>query len=82
MPIPEFNAPVAERVQQIIHDKGMKQLAIAQKAGYSEGAFSAMLTGRRVIKAQDVERICRALDVTPNELFCFENELARTEGSK
>ena len=60
---------VAENTKRIIAEKGLKQRAVAIKAGFSEGQFSALMTGRRVIKDIDIIAIANALDATPNELF-------------
>ena len=60
---------IAQNVRQIISERGLKQKAVAAKAGYSEGKFNNMLTGRKVITDFDVINIANALNVTPNELF-------------
>lgn len=60
---------ISERIQSFINNKGLKQRVVAQKAGYSENQFSAMMTGRKLIKAEDIERICYALDVSPAEFI-------------
>lgn len=60
---------VAENTRRIINERGLKNNAIAKKAGFSEKQFSAILTHRRVIKDVDVIAIANALEVTPNELF-------------
>lgn len=60
---------VSENVKKIIKERGIKQKTIAEKAGYSEKCFSAMLCGRKVIDDSDILRICCALEVTPNALF-------------
>lgn len=58
-----------------IADKGLKQRAVAAKAGFSEKQFSALMTGRRIIKDSDVMAIAIAiaiaLDATPNDLFGY-----------
>lgn len=64
---------IAENVESIITERGLKKVAVAQKAGFSVQQFSAMLRGRRVIKDTDITAIAIALDVTPNELFGIRN---------
>lgn len=44
-------------------------MAVAKKAGYTPNAFSAMMSGRKMIKDTDVVRIANALEVDANELF-------------
>ena len=72
MTISECNSPVAENIQQIIRENGLKQTYIAEKAGYTEQTLSNMLVGRKVIKVRDVIRICMALGVDANTLYKIE----------
>jgi len=60
---------IAENAKRIIADKGLKQRAVAEKAGYSQQQFSAMMCNRRIVQDTDVMAIANALNVTPNELF-------------
>ena len=60
---------IAENTKRIIAEKGLKNRAVAARAGFSEKQFSALLNHRRVIKDVDVVAIASALEVTPNELF-------------
>lgn len=62
---------IATNTKRIIADKGLKQKAVAAKAGFSDKQFSALMTGRRIIKDVDVMAIAIALDATPNELFGY-----------
>lgn len=62
---------IAANTKRIIADKGLKQRAVAAKAGFSEKQFSALMTGRRIIKDVDVMAIAIALDTTPNDLFGY-----------
>lgn len=59
----------AEGARAIINVRGLKQNAVAKKAGYSAKQFNNMLTGRKIITPEDILRIAAALEVTPNELF-------------
>ena len=69
MSIRNNNRPVADIVVRIIYELGLKQRAVAEKAGFEAQAFSDMMNGRRLIKLCDVVLIAEALGVTPNELF-------------
>lgn len=60
---------VAINVKKIIEERGIKQKKAAELCGYSQNSFSAMLTGRKLIKAEDVIAICNGLNATPNELY-------------
>jgi len=59
----------AERVSSIIKRKGYKQGAIAERAGFTAKEFSDLLCGRKTFKSEYVCPICKALGITPNELF-------------
>ncbi len=63
-----------ETIYSIMASKKMKQSLVAQAAGYDPKIFSAMLRKRRIIKPEDISRICKALEVTPNELLGWEDE--------
>lgn len=70
---------VAKNARQIMKDRGLKHGAVAEKAGFSAKQFSALMTGRRVIKDTDVVALANALDVSPNTLFGIEaKENSRT----
>ena len=69
MKLSEYNFPVAENIQRIINEKGLKQVYVAEKAGYTAHLLSDMLAGRKIIKACDVRRICEVLGVDANSLF-------------
>ena len=58
-----------ERIASYIRLSGLKQKAIAERAGYSERQLSAMLNGKRKLWADDYERLCSALGKTPNDFM-------------
>jgi len=60
---------IADNTKRIIKERGLKNRAVAQKAGFYEQQFSSILNKRRVVRDIDVIAIAQALDVTPNELF-------------
>lgn len=64
-----YNFPVAENIQRIINEKGLKRVYVAEKAGYTAQMLSDMLSGRKIIKACDVRKICEVLGVDANSLF-------------
>lgn len=67
---------VATNVRKILDTRGLKQKAVAKRAGYTEQQFSNLLCGRKTIETADVMKLCRALDVMPNELYGFTTETA------
>lgn len=64
-----MSTDVIPNVRQIINERGLKQCAIAEKAGYSKQQFNSMLNGRRQITDEDILKIIIALDVDANALF-------------
>jgi transcriptional regulator with XRE-family HTH domain len=60
---------VPDNIREIIELRGLKNRAVAEKAGFSEQQFSSILNGRKVIKDIDIIAIANALEVTPNDLF-------------
>ena len=60
---------VVPYIRAIIKQKGLKNKAVAEKAGYTEQEFSNMLNERKIVNSDDVLRVATALDVTPNDLF-------------
>ncbi len=58
-----------ETIYGIMADKKMKQSLVARAAGYDPKTFNAMLRKRKIITADDIPRICKALEITPNELW-------------
>lgn len=69
------NSIVANRVREIIKEKGLKQTALAEKAGFTAQEFSDMLNGRRLMRAVDIASIINALSgvgVDANYLFMIE----------
>lgn len=63
---------MTENIKNLIMESGMKQKAVAERAGFTEQMMSDMLQGRKVIKAEFVPAICQALGVTPNRLFLWD----------
>ncbi|WP_342979588.1 MULTISPECIES: helix-turn-helix transcriptional regulator [unclassified Ruminococcus] len=72
MTIAEANEPLSNELKQIIARKGLKNLYVAENAGYTAQELSDMLNGRRLIKACDIPKIAKALGVEINYLFGIE----------
>lgn len=64
-----MSTAVIPNIRKIINERGLKQCAIAEKAGYSKQQFNAMLTGRKLITDADILKIIIALEVDANTLF-------------
>lgn len=60
---------VMDTIYKVIDEKCLKQSAVARAAGYDPKKFNAILRRRKKMTSDDVVPICKALGVTPNELF-------------
>lgn len=60
---------VAAGIERIIRDKGFVQGIIASKAGFSDQQFCDMLKGRKIIRADYMVPIAKALGVSVQEIF-------------
>ena len=65
----DFNEPAAGNIARIIREKGLKQIYVAEKAGYTANELCDMLNGRKLIKACDILRLARVLNVTANDIY-------------
>lgn len=72
MSIAKSNSPIAEKVSSLIEEKGLKKTAVAKRVGLTDTQFCDILKGRRVIRANEIPALAKALDVTPNQLFGIE----------
>lgn len=83
MSIAEANNPIALGVRAIIAQKGLKQVYVAEKAGYTTQELNDMLNGRRLIKACDIPELARALRVKTDDIYeAGMKEVGRDEGSR
>lgn len=64
---------IAENIKSIIAEKGYKQKKIAQLSGIKEKQFSDMLNNRKLILAEYICPIAKALDCSPNDLLNFDH---------
>lgn len=71
------NSVVAVRLKNIIKEKGLKQSAIAERAGFTPQEMNDMLNGRRLMRAVDIASIIsvvREFGVDANYLFNLQQE--------
>ena len=68
-----------DMIYKIIDEKCLKQSAVARAAGYDPKKFNALLRGRKRLTSDDVVPICKALGITPNELFGIDHCAAPAE---
>lgn len=69
MSIAECNATVPKNLNRIIKERGLKQNAVAQWAGFTSQQFTDMLNGRKLIKPCDAAALANALGVNVGDLF-------------
>lgn len=60
---------VATGIERIIRDKGFVQGVIAARAGFSDQQFCDMLKGRKIIRADYLVPIAKALGVSVQEIY-------------
>jgi transcriptional regulator with XRE-family HTH domain len=60
---------VARNAKRIMNEKCLKQSLVAKKAGFGVKDFSAIITGRKIMREEYISSIADALGVQPNELF-------------
>jgi len=65
----KYNRVVPGNITRIIQERGLKNGAVAEWAGFSKQQFSDMLNGRKIIKPCDAMAISDALGVSVGELF-------------
>ena len=62
-------AGVADRIKQVLSERGLQQKHVARRAHFSPQQFSDMLHGRKVIRADYLPSIAEALGVEISALF-------------
>lgn len=60
---------IIDYIKQLISEKGLKQKYVAEQMGMSANDFSNMMNGRKEFKVEHVAPLCKALDISANELF-------------
>lgn len=63
---------VVNNLKNLIAKKGFKLYAVAEMCGYTSKDFYNIMANRKVIREEDIYKICTGLKVTPNELFDYE----------
>ena len=66
------NSVVAVRLKNVISEKGLKQAAIATKAGFTAQELNDMLNGRRIMRAADIAsliNVVKEFGIDANYLF-------------
>ena len=65
----KYNSIVPANIERLLKEKGLKQGAVAERAGYTDQQLCDMIKCRRIIKACDILAIADAIGVNPGELY-------------
>lgn len=60
---------VQSRISAYLKKMGISQRSVCEKTGIREDAMSAMLNGKRKMTADEFEKICLALEKSPNDFI-------------
>ena len=64
---------VQSRIAEYVSANGIKQSFIVEKTGLNKNVISAILNLDRKMSADEYEKICRALNKTPNDFMVLED---------
>lgn len=57
------------KIAEYLNDKGIKKKFVAEKAGIKNYRFSHIINNQTEMRVDEFERICRALEVTPEKFM-------------
>ncbi|MGN0181452.1 MAG: helix-turn-helix domain-containing protein [Candidatus Ornithomonoglobus sp.] len=58
-------------IKKVIFEKDLKKQAVAAAINLTPQQFSDLLSGRRLLRQEDIIPLCEALEISPNELYGF-----------
>ena len=64
-----MNAKIGNRIRALREGKGLSQKEIAEKLNISQSAYSRIETGETNGWVHLIEKLCRELEIKPEELF-------------
>ncbi len=67
--VSEANEPFVSGLKVIIAQMGLKNLYVAEKAGFTPQELSDMFNGRRLIKACDIPKFAYVLGVKTDDIY-------------
>ena len=65
---------VQARLAEYIEQNGIMRKHIAEKCGMTKTKISEILNGKRELKADDLEKICNAINADPNKFINVKTE--------
>ena len=66
---------VQSRISEYIDRMGITQASICKKTGIKPDRFSSLMKNKSMMRADEFELICRALEKTPNDFMLVGNEV-------
>ncbi len=70
---------IGNRLYKVRKKRGLTQAEVAEKAGLSDRTYADIERGTVNMRVETVIRICQALQITPNDLFCEQKSDAYTK---
>ena len=64
---------VVSNIRNIISQKGMKQVFVAEKAGFTKQELSNILNGHKLLRVEHLPNLARALEVEISDLYPKKN---------
>lgn len=69
-----------KRIQEIRLGKGLKSGYVANQLGFKKEEYSQLEHGKRLLRPELLLKVCKVLDITPNDILC--PELHETQQEK
>ena len=70
---------LGQRIKDLRKIKGLSQEIFAEKIGIATKTLSSIETGNAFMTSQTLEKILEILDITPNELFTFPEQMTNDD---
>lgn len=78
----EYCQTIINRINSLMDEKHLKQLDLASLSNIGQSSLSKILKGELRLTLQHIFKICIALDVNPEELLAFNQNISTTLPSK
>lgn len=80
--MPELRYLVGERIRKVRKARGLTQLQLAERSNLDDAYIGAVERGERNFTIDTLEKIHKALQVKPAELFRNDNDQNETEAAR
>ena len=70
---------LGQRIKDLRKIKGLSQEVFAEKIGIATKTLSSIETGNAFMTSQTLEKILEILEITPNELFTFPEQMTNDD---